>query len=194
MDQTIIANATVADTLVSLDAARTALLSWDCGDMEIEVATSLTDPTPTTINFTSTIGHKKHVPKPEKRTDDTCYWFPPNWRYNTKEFRQKTAIPYFTNIARLAGFKVQGSWENKFNNIIFRCTRGRSNNEHSNKAQSARYRPKKKLKRPDLPPKPRNRPSQRCPKLTDDQLDDPLLEEEREDADLVKCSVRWTIF
>ena len=66
--------ATVLETLAILAEAKKELQEWDCGRMDISVATSLADDTLVTINLSDTIGHRKKVPKPDKRDDSNCIW------------------------------------------------------------------------------------------------------------------------
>ena len=86
---------TVLETLDSIDEARKELNEWDCGPMTISVAESLADGTMKSINFTDTLGHRKHVPPSDKRSDDNCYWLNPEWKENTKTFRTEVSYPYF---------------------------------------------------------------------------------------------------
>ena len=86
--------ATVAGTLYLLVETRKELEEWDCGRMDILVATSFTNDTLVTINFLDTIGHSKQVPKPEKRDDSNCIWLHPKWRENSDDFRSKEIIPF----------------------------------------------------------------------------------------------------
>ena len=59
--------ATVVGSLNGVAEARNKLDKWDCGNMEIVVATSLTNDVLVTINFSNLIGHKKKVPPPGRR-------------------------------------------------------------------------------------------------------------------------------
>ena len=84
------------------------------------------------INFTDTIGHRKQVPKPEKRDDINCYWLHRDWNDHLENTRVGEIIPLFVNAASRAGFEVVGCWEKEYDKIIFRCQRGRRNDEHYN--------------------------------------------------------------
>ena len=102
---------TVLGTLDSLDEARKDLNKWDCGPMPISVAVSLADGTMKSINFTDTLGHRKKIPKSDKRSDANCYWLNPEWRENNKTFRAEVITPYFVLMAHEAGFKINGGWD-----------------------------------------------------------------------------------
>ena len=125
--------ATVVGTLNSLVEARNKLNKWDCGNMEIVVATSLTNDALVTINFSNLIGHNKRVPRLGRRNDDHLFWLHPDWRENLETLREKDIIPFFVESARQAGAQVTGSWEKRFSCIVFVCIRGRRNNPHKNK-------------------------------------------------------------
>ena len=101
----------MAGTLDILGETRKELEEWECNRMDILVATSFTDGTLVTINFSDTIGHSKHAPKPEKRDDSNCIWLDPEWRENSDVFRSNTIIPFLCRLqARLvSGSVVAGS-------------------------------------------------------------------------------------
>ena len=80
---------TVLGILDSIDEARKKLNDWDCGPMTISVAEPLADGTTKSINFTNTLGHRKHIPPSDKRSEDYCYWLNPEWKENIKTFLQK---------------------------------------------------------------------------------------------------------
>ena len=54
--------ATVLGTLNSVAETCNELDKWDCGNMEIVVATSLTNNVLVTINFSNSIGHGMKLP------------------------------------------------------------------------------------------------------------------------------------
>ena len=126
---------TVAEVLNDLALCQKDLEEWDCGEMLIPVTTSLTDHSTVNINFTDTMGHRKKVPKPEKRDDINCYWLHRDWNDHLENTRVGKIIPLFVNAASRAGFKIVGCWQKEYDKIIFRCQRGRRNNEHVNQEQ-----------------------------------------------------------
>ena len=82
----------MAGTLDLLAEIRKKLEEWNWRRMAILVATSITDDTLVTINFSDTIDHSKQVPKPEKRDDSNCFWLDPKWRKKLDDFRSKEII------------------------------------------------------------------------------------------------------
>ena len=186
--------ATASGTLLSLVERRKNLEEWDCQRMDIVVAASLTDDTLVEINFTDTIGLRKNVPKAEKRNDSNCLWLNPAWKENTIELRHNKIIPYFVGAASKAGFKVSGRWEKNYDKIVFTCIWGRRNDEHKNKEAAANRRSSKSLKKPNCKLSDRVHRSQRPPKLTQEQREDPYLQEEMDESDLITCKVSWSVF
>ena len=104
---------TVVGTLDILANERKKLEEWDCGRMDISVATSLADDTLVTINLSDTIGHEQSTPRQNKRDDSNCIWLDPTWTENSNHFRYETVIPFFVWAASEAGFRVSGGWEPK---------------------------------------------------------------------------------
>ena len=182
----------MAGTLDILGETRKELEEWECNRMDILVATSFTDGTLVTINFSDTIGHSKHAPKPEKRDDSNCIWLDPEWRENSDVFRSNTIIPFFVSAASKAGFRISGGWEPKYNVIQFRCIRGKRNDQHKNQKDALKQRPKKKLKKPNAQPIPRNKRTQRP--LKPNQAEDPELQEEATLADIETCKLNFRIY
>ena len=162
--------------------------------MEIEVATSLTGSAYKNINFTDTIGHRRQVPKEGKRDDDNCFWLSREWTDHSENTRATKVIPLFIVRASKAGCNTFSHWEKRYNKITFKCLRGRCNNEHSNRVDSAKRRPNIQLKKPHDQPIKRNRKSQRPTKLSEEQIDDPMLQEEMEESDLIKCKFMFSVF
>ena len=187
------AEATVAGTLESISRVCNELDQWDCERMDIAVATSLTNHTPEYINFTETIGHRTCVPRADKRDDNNCYWLNHEWRVNTSGIRANVIIPYFVGCANEAGFRINGDWESKNNVIVFHCIRGRKNNTHKNKEAPTKQIVKQKLKKPDAAPVNRNKKSQRAPKLSQKESEDPEVEEESEEADRHTCKMTFRV-
>ena len=96
-----------AEAVDELFAIERSKDTWWPDLIELEVATSVTDDEPITINFADTIGHRtKGVTKKTKDTD--LYWLPRKLNENTDEFRKKQLSPYFVQACRKAGFSVKG--------------------------------------------------------------------------------------
>ena len=104
---------TVSEVLNDLAERRKALEEWDCGPMEIEVATSLTGSALKNINFTDTIGHRRQVPKEGKRDDDNCFWLPREWTDHSENTRATKVIPLFIVRASKAGCNTFSRWEKR---------------------------------------------------------------------------------
>ena len=186
---------TVAEVLNELTLRRKYLEEWDCDQFIIPVSTSLSDHTPVNINFAETIGHRKHVPKPDKRDDTNCYWLHHDWSDNSESTRVGKIIPLFVNAAGRAGFRIYGQWQNtKSPHLRFKCHRGRRNDEEHNLDKAKKRRPTKQLKKPSCSPVKRNRKSQRPTKLTEEQRDDPILQEECNDSDFITCKFHFYVF
>lgn len=170
---------------------------WDCGRMEISVATSLTNNTLVVTNFSDTIGHGKQVPIARKRDDTNCFWLNHEWTENTEAFRAKVLIPYFVAAAARsgAGFRICGSWYKKENAVTFNCTRGRVNDSEKNKMKAAKRRSKKKLKNPNAEPVAANRKSQRpSKKNTREDGGDPDMPEDADFSDAETCKHVFRVF
>ena len=121
---------TVSEVLHDMAGRRKELEEWDCGRMEIAVATSLTGRCSSilhtgsafmNINFTDTIGHRRQVPKAGKRDDNNCFWLPREWSDDSENTRTMKVIPTFIVAASKAGCKISGGWEKKYNKIVFTC-------------------------------------------------------------------------
>ena len=187
--------ATVVGTLEILADTRKEMDEWDCGRMDILVATSLSDGTLLTINLSDTICHGKHVPKSEKRDDSNCFWLDPEQAENTEALRAKEIIPSFVGAASEAGFRIGGCWAHKYNVIVFQCIRGKRNNQHKNKAETLKRRPKMKLKKPTVPPIEQNKKTQRPLKLNEEELLNHLeFEEEATAADIETCKHNFHVY
>jgi hypothetical protein len=139
------------------------------------------------VNISDTIGHRKQVPKPEKRDDSNCIWLCSEWTENSEDFRYKTIIPNFVGAASEVGFRISGSWDPKYNFIVFRCLRARRNDQHKNKKASLKNRPNMKLKKPNKEAIPRNKRTQRPVRITQAERD-AGLEEEATNADVETCN------
>lgn len=169
---------------------------WDrCGRMEISVATSFTNDAPVTIDFSDTIGHGKGAPRREKRNDGNCYWLRPEWRENSEGFRARVILPFFIGAASEAGFRINGGWDPRFDNVYFRCIRGRRNDRRKNREATAKRRSKMKLKNPNAKPVPRNRGSKRPRKLDRAEGEDVGSEREATGADAdVICKFNFRVY
>ena len=112
---------TVIETLDSIDEARKEMNEWDCGPMTISVAESLAGGTMKSINFTDTLGHRKKIPKSDKRSNANCCWLHPEWGENTKTFRAEVITPHFVLMVQEAGVKINGGWDGTTSSIVFKC-------------------------------------------------------------------------
>ena len=185
---------TVAEVLNDVALRRQELEEWDSGEMIIPVSTSLTDHTLLMINFTDTLGHRKHVPRADKRNDTNCYWLQRDLNDHLEITRVQKIIPLFVNAASKAGFKIRGSWEERNDKIVFTCHRSRRNDERLNQCYAKKRRPTQQLKKPHNQPHKRVRKSQRPTKLTQVQKDDLELQEEWEDSDFITCKFAFHVF
>ena len=71
---------TVVGTLGLLAKARKELEEWDCGRIDMLVATSITDNTLVAARISDTIGHGKQVPKPRSVTTAIVFGYARNGR------------------------------------------------------------------------------------------------------------------
>ena len=127
--------------------------TWKSGEINITVAHSLTNDNPTIINLSSTIGHNKHVPNVNQRSNLNCYWFPQSFNKNNEEFRQKEIHPHFVRACHAAGFIVHGEYEKRSNCIQFECMMAKYHDEEQKKKDQDK-RPRD-VKNKDKPPVPR---------------------------------------
>mmetsp|Transcript_22046 Transcript_22046/g.46502 ORF Transcript_22046/g.46502 Transcript_22046/m.46502 type:complete len:362 (-) Transcript_22046:22-1107(-) len=188
--------ANASETLGKLAKLWPEMQPWKSGPIYIEVASSLSDGSPKTINVTKTIGHKTICPVVTKRSDSNCHWLPPSWSENNEEFRKETVLPAFTRACSEAGFKISGRWNQDRNCIIFQCFRGILNDERRNREKALRHRSCYNiLKFPDAPPKPRNRKSKRPRRIHEDELNDPDFESKGiSPCDVITCKFRFMVY
>ena len=77
-----------ADAFRQLTSLQKDSKTWGTGPTTLVVATSLTDDTPKTIDFSTTVGHGKHAPKVGKRADTNCFFLPKKYNKNDQSFRE----------------------------------------------------------------------------------------------------------
>ena len=86
---------------------------WSSNNIMIEVATSLTDDTPMTINLSSTIGDVR-FDIDDVVDDSSCYFLRQSFSQNDPEFRKIHLSPHFVLPCAKAGFTlVTKGWESK---------------------------------------------------------------------------------
>lgn len=108
---------------------------WTSTNIRVQVAKSLTDPTPCVINFAATIGKSTAAAAGAQRTsgrNDDRYWLLPQFNQNTPDFRAREIAPIFVKACKDSGFKlaVKG-WERGRNKIRFCCAKSTFYNKHS---------------------------------------------------------------
>ena len=84
--------------------------NWPDNTLALVVATSLTDDTPKTIDFSTTVGHGKHAPKVGTRDDTNCYFLPKKFNKNDQSFREDNIHGIFVRLCHAAGFTVHAEY------------------------------------------------------------------------------------
>ena len=116
-------------------ARRESCEEWKSGKIEINVATSMSNNTPKTVDLTSSIGHKKRRPK---RPDDTNSWFLPSYiNQNNEGSRVKDIYPMLVSACAKVGFKVHCEYHRRLRSILVECCRAKFHNEERNKKHNA---------------------------------------------------------
>ena len=168
--------ASYTQSLSDLFNKQTQALDWCTGAINITVATSSINNLPRAINLSDTIGHGKNCPKGLHRSDQTCYWMQNHINQNTDVFRQQVIHPLFARACHLAGFIIHGSYDSRYQAIIFRCRMGLFHREEYDRIFRA-SRPRQ-VKNSDNPPVERVRRAQR-----------PVL-----DGDRPSCKVKFCLY
>ena len=122
-----------ADVFKQLTSLQRDSNTWVTGPMSLVVATSLTDDTPKTIDFSATVGHGKKAPKKGKRDDTNCFFLPKKYNKNDTSFREDNIHGIFVRMCHAAGFTVHAEWNKEIQGIKFSCIKGRYHNEEQNK-------------------------------------------------------------
>lgn len=116
-----------------LDATVEDTLTWTPDSIMVDVATSFTDDTTTTIDLVPTLGHKTKIKGLPKSPDDV-YWLPGYYNANNAMYREHYIAPKFIAACKIAGFSLaMKGWDKSKGKdvtqgwgwIILRCTRGR---------------------------------------------------------------------
>ncbi len=128
--------------------------SWTSGPIHIIVATSMANDLPLKINLTETLGHRKRVPKANKRGDHNCYWLHSSINENNEDFRRHNIHPLFATACWHAGFLIHAEYDAEDKCIRFECF----HSKHHNEERETEYRKNRErnVKDPDKPPIPRN--------------------------------------
>ncbi len=122
----------------------------------------------------------RHVPQPEKRNDDNCYWLAKNFNINNDEFREKEIVPIIKAMCRAAGFKVNCKYrklENGDGCIEVKCCRGRYHSVEKTRAQNRK--------------KARTAKSNKAPKASNKKSAKPILGQHGNDT---RCPFQFRIF
>ena len=150
----------------------------DTGPVHIKVATSLTDDTSKSINLMNTIGHNERPLGSKNRNNTNCYWLPSEVNKNEPVFRRAKIHPMFVLACAKAGSKINAEYHPKFENIYFKCIRGKLHRGEGNKRANDKHALKIQRKSSGLSEGPHKKKSQR-------RIQMPQRRQEN------KCRVHW---
>lgn len=142
---------------------------WETQSITISVATSLDDDTPRDINLADTIGKKKNVPKPSKRSDKNCYWLSKSFSQNDDSYRQQVIHPIVVRSCHESGFIVHAEYEKIHKCIQFECRDSKYHDEE--KRKTWRDSQPRNVKNSSIAPIPRKRKPARPIAVKKEEID-----------------------